>query len=252
VNEVEDPERGFIEFSDYLYGFDVASSQTSILALLLGLDDLERITAQGTFNDRLVELAWRHRQSLLRPGYEKNDPRLRELVKATWMRAAYGSPPAWTALTLRYDTKEFGPGWQHGRAAIRFLRMVPSGRKAMAFLNMCRVIASKVGAYRGFGRVVLALHKAGARDIISNHDSWFCQLDDEAFRAAVDSATKTWFTTAFEPIYEALLTHLPSGRYRALVLAARAKYRKRVQARRCPRLALKPDMPASALVQRPM
>jgi hypothetical protein len=134
-----------------LYGVDVSSSQTAILAVLLGLDKLEEIASSKSFNQFLAERAWQKRQRWLKPGYEgSTDARLVLLVKQFWMRVLYGAPPAWTVLRQWDDTTDVGPGWASAPAAALFLKSIPQYRQLSKFLEACRLIAERVDLYHGF------------------------------------------------------------------------------------------------------
>lgn len=78
-----------------LTGFDVSSSQTQILAVLLGLDELERHATSGgpPFKQYLAERAWD--VPALRGAYSgPDDKRLIELVKNLWMRVSRSRSPS--------------------------------------------------------------------------------------------------------------------------------------------------------------
>lgn len=94
--------------------------------------------------------------------------------------------------------------------------------------------------------VVFALREAGAQDIVSINDAWFCQLDEETFRTAVDRATQSWFRQ-LGVVYDDLARHLPDGARRKLILDAQAKWQARVAAEQWPSFFLKADIPISAL-----
>src|SRR5262249_42898110 len=104
-----------------LGGMDVSSSQTTILAVLLGLEKLEKIAREHSFNDYLARRAWGRRASVLKitgtaDDYtDPTDERLKLLVKQLWMRVLYGAPVAWTVLDQWRASGEVGPGWKEGK-----------------------------------------------------------------------------------------------------------------------------------------
>jgi hypothetical protein len=146
-----------------LLGMDVSSSQTAILAILLGLSQLENIACKGSFNEYLAHRAWQDRTIFLNitgtdvDYADENDPRLILLVKQLWMRVLYGAPTAWTVLGQWKDSAEVGPGWakstrkgQITHAASKFLNSIPQYKNIRQFLRACRRIAGRVNLYRGF------------------------------------------------------------------------------------------------------
>jgi hypothetical protein len=140
-----------------LTGFDVGSSQTQILAVLLGITELEeRASSEKSFKRYLAEHAWtKHCDPndpfTLHEGYAGADDTLTALVKDLWMRALYGSPVARVVRDQQDALGEFGPGWTFQNAD-RFLRSLPWFQKVERFLQACRrlaVVAHKTNETRG-------------------------------------------------------------------------------------------------------
>jgi hypothetical protein len=155
ITQEDDP----VEFSENLRGVDVSASQTAILAILLGLEQLEAITSERSFNAFLAARAWEQQADVLEPGYDgPDDPHLVLLVKQLWMRVLYGAPPAWTVLEQWKKATKVGPGWRKRkregrtitRAAVDFLHSIPQYEEISKFLKACRLIAKRVDVYRGF------------------------------------------------------------------------------------------------------
>lgn len=123
----KDPETGK---SCELVGFDISSSQMQIIAVLMGDEELEKVTMtsldQPSFKEAMANLAWEMHQSRkleLRAGggeiiqYSGGfDDRLQELVKELLMRVCYGS--AWPIVEMdqRCHPNTYGPGWETGSA----------------------------------------------------------------------------------------------------------------------------------------
>lgn len=142
-----------------LVGVDVSSSQTQILAVLLGLEKLHThaSSSEKPFKKYLAELAWRKNKDpndpfTLRGGYEgATDERLIELVKWLWMRALYGSPVWQVVQDQREEPSVYGPGWT-AKNAMRFLTSLPWYEDVGHFLNACRRLvkhACQDDPYRG-------------------------------------------------------------------------------------------------------
>jgi DNA-dependent RNA polymerase len=150
-----------------LHGRDVSSSQTQILAYLLGLEDLEEIASgAGAFNHFLAKHAFNEHGDKLHTGWpgcpayaDENDARLVLMVKNFWMRVLYGSRPEEVIYDQAKESRRYGPGWQDASLAKAFLEDLPwyadteeNGLKRFGvrtFLDACRHIARKSGRYEG-------------------------------------------------------------------------------------------------------
>jgi hypothetical protein len=135
---------------------DISSSQTQVLAYLLGDTELERITGSQSFNAFLAELAWtRSRRSYRGTGRfqfrqavhkddvykDADDPRLLALVKQTWMRTLYGSQPWAIVRDQAASVEEYGQGWDCENLS-KFLKAVPGWKTVGMFLKACQAIGS--------------------------------------------------------------------------------------------------------------
>lgn len=147
-----------------LVGLDVSASQTQILAIFLGLDQLEaRASArEPRFTDYLTRLAWAQRENLLRASVEEvenyrgpDDERLRDAVKNLWMRVWYGSPVPWIIFQHSWKKGVYGPGWVSVKAVAKFLDAVPQFKEASTFLDACRAIAKRQYQKNPFLGIVL-------------------------------------------------------------------------------------------------
>ena len=102
---------------------DISSSQTQILAALLGLNELEALarSTEPKFKVYLAQRLWALHEAtqggLLEDGYQDGarDPRLIEFIKMTWMRYLYGSPFDVIARNLGKEPEKYGPGWKTTR-----------------------------------------------------------------------------------------------------------------------------------------
>jgi hypothetical protein len=155
-----------LELQD-LVGVDISSSQTQILATLLGIKKLERLSMRGEgpkarpFKEYLAALAWRmhttRKRGLLYRGYlepkdNQCDARLVELVKSLWMETLYGSKPIVVVDRQRQDPRTYGPGWS-ARSASQFLKSVPGFKEVNRFFYACRRLAKRA-VDRGAGGVI--------------------------------------------------------------------------------------------------
>jgi hypothetical protein len=99
-----------------LVGVDVSASQIQLLAVFLGLQDLERDLAQQSFKKRSAELAWERHQNKedefkLPQGFEgPDDPKLQAAVKQAAMTHLYGSELKDVTHKLRVAPSQYGPG----------------------------------------------------------------------------------------------------------------------------------------------
>ncbi|MGA8495837.1 MAG: hypothetical protein WB764_10165 [Xanthobacteraceae bacterium] len=145
-----------------LVGYDVSSSQTQIIAVLLGIERLERLAmraapGQRPFKETLAAWAFRkHRDKKdkfklrsVRAGVKGSkrytgpqDSRLQELCKSLWMKISYGSSVSEIVPEQDADPATFGPGWTWDNAQ-RFLDYVQGRFKDVKlFLDACK----KIGA----------------------------------------------------------------------------------------------------------
>ncbi len=139
-----------------LVGFDISSSQTQIIATLLGIEKLERLTMEPSgksFKETMAEWAWKKHedpddkfklnQNLgIVPNYAgPTDKRLQELCKTLWMRVSYGST-VWSVVEdQKYAHETYGPGWTWLNAH-RFLEyLYTEFPEVQIFLNACRRMA---------------------------------------------------------------------------------------------------------------
>jgi hypothetical protein len=151
-----------------LVGADISSSQTQLLAVLLGLEGLEReaSSTETPFKHLLAQRAWemyQERGDLLRAGYDgvKNyegprDDRLIELVKTLWMRRLYGSTVRQVIVDQSWNPDTFGPGWVDttvqgwsGLSVAHFLSTLNGYAAVEQFLNACRWIGEHADPYEG-------------------------------------------------------------------------------------------------------
>jgi hypothetical protein len=173
VREKTSPRDRWFGFPDPHYGFegarldgrDVSSSQTQILAILLGLDELERLAgpaADKSFKFYLAEEVWRaHREGRLplRDGFA-GPTDLVQMAKTLWTRVLYGGK----LREIVWDN----PGWIAGdppkeqypaavseaeRHLSHFLESLPwhgkrGDRQVGDFFHACRRIA-RVAITRG-------------------------------------------------------------------------------------------------------
>ena len=133
---------------------DVSSSQTQVLAFLLGDHELEQIASTQSFNGYLAQRAWDkshargRRFKFQKPvvsedEYKKpDDRRLRELVKEAWMRTLYGSQPYSITQEQRGKQDELGQGWNIDNLE-RFLKTTPGWKTVKTFLDACRAIGRR-------------------------------------------------------------------------------------------------------------
>jgi hypothetical protein len=99
---------------------DISSSQTQILAVFLGLPELEELATSMKFKNWLAQEVWTLHKStsggLLADGYSgSDDPRLVEFIKAHWMRVMYGSELQRIIRNLGMEPTTYGPGWRTSR-----------------------------------------------------------------------------------------------------------------------------------------
>src|SRR5262249_39549748 len=110
-----------------LVGADVSGSQIQILAVLLGLRDLEAKCQERPYKEIAAVRAWaRHQDETdtfkLPNGYDdEHDRRLQEALKKATMTSLYGSSGNEIARKLRKAPDEYGPGLGSGRNIDDFL-----------------------------------------------------------------------------------------------------------------------------------
>lgn len=142
-----------------LVGFDISSSQTQIVATLLGVEALEGLSmasAARPFKVTMAEWAWARHQDphddfKLREirAVKKTsgnytgpeDKRLQELCKHLWMRVSYGSTPYSVAEDQKADPGTYGPGWTAENANRFLLGLYLKFPEIKQFLDACRRIA---------------------------------------------------------------------------------------------------------------
>jgi len=142
---LEDPQR--------LAGTDVSSSQLQILAVFLGLEDLEAEVTKRSFWQTLTEHAWQRNRNRrdgfkfpnrrdVKPFERAADPRLREACKKAVMTYLYGSQPTQIAFKLDDDPDTCGPGLGDAANIKRLIKREPVLRTIFTkFLPACRKIA---------------------------------------------------------------------------------------------------------------
>jgi len=147
-----------------LAGFDIASSQIQIMAVLLGLRELEAIAgyqepevfegkykiSKPSFKRFVAKMIWDARVGLLandgagyggkwEPG--ANDPKLQALGKAMLMRLPYGSPVDVVMRDQRDDPETYGDGWVDNVEAVQdFMQTIPGYQALTQFLAAMRGI----------------------------------------------------------------------------------------------------------------
>jgi hypothetical protein len=115
----EDPAypREWLEDRQRLTGIDVSASQLQILAVLLGLKEIEATLVKAPFKEVFAEeICRRHRDQddaftlLDWNDPDPGDPKLKEAGKVAVMTYLYGSEPRQIAHRLRNARSRFGPG----------------------------------------------------------------------------------------------------------------------------------------------
>ncbi len=159
-----------------LVDVDVSSSQTQILAVLLGLDELEEKarSLKPKFKEYLAQRAWQmHEESkdLLTDGYASTGEgyeRLVQFVKELWMRTLYGSEPQEVIYNLAMEPSVYGHGWKTKAGmwepgwikeattkATTFLTSFTWYEEVKKFLKACRQLADKAWRDNKYQGVVL-------------------------------------------------------------------------------------------------
>jgi hypothetical protein len=133
--------------NESLVGADVSSSGTQILAVLLGLDELEAraSSSEPTFKQFLAELAWEKPE--LRARYSgPDDAKLVEDVKTFWMRILYGASPRTPgegSRKMEPTFKNLPDGWTL-ESAKDFLQAVPQYADVERFQAACKKIGRTI------------------------------------------------------------------------------------------------------------
>jgi hypothetical protein len=147
-----------------LVGLDMSSSQTQIMALLLGLRKLEEHACSSDrvpFKEQMAKLAWAMHESpkpgsqfSLRKASEQGkrrnvkdyegpeDSRLQDLCKTLWMRVCYGSKVATIVHEQSKRPKKYGPGWTRESAQLFLDAMFGNYPDVAIFLKAGRQVAS--------------------------------------------------------------------------------------------------------------
>jgi hypothetical protein len=169
IAQEEDPTypREWLGDRQPLTGIDVSSSQLQMLAVFLGLKDLETEVTRRSFKEWFAEYAWHRdctrtdafklprREGVKR--YDKpDDPRLKEAAKKAVMTYLYGSKPGRIAFRLNDDPDTFGPGLGDAENITRLI----NGPKLLqpiltTFLPACRTIADRAFESDPYAGVVL-------------------------------------------------------------------------------------------------
>jgi len=138
---------------------DVSSSQTQIIATLLGVEKLEELTMGHSvkpFKETMAEWAWKQfgnpvSESIMRERsylYGKysggKDTRLHDLCKTLWMRVSYGGSPFSVVQEQRRDKETYGPGWTTEIARHFLDKLYVEFPEVKSFLEACRRIGDIV------------------------------------------------------------------------------------------------------------
>jgi hypothetical protein len=147
------------------YGLDVSSSQSQIVAVLVGSDDLARIsqTIDPPLKKRLAQIAWD--SGLCPAGYAKPDnERLVRFMKALWLRVGYGSEVSQVLIDTLADMDYVPDGFswverdedgnllvKEAAEAIRtqLLRLIPGFGDLERFLGACQRVGQLADPYEG-------------------------------------------------------------------------------------------------------
>lgn len=133
-----------------LVGYDISSSQTQILAIFLGLNELQdRMVTEGQSMKQILakSASAKHESGELpfsRGRYQYDGPedhRLQEFVKTLWMRVLYGSPVREVIWDIHKDPATFGPGWGTESATAFLKSQEPYYDKLREFLELGRKLA---------------------------------------------------------------------------------------------------------------
>lgn len=155
-----------------LVGVDVSGSQVQILAVLLGLEDLEQALLTASFKKTAADRAWaKHVASAEEDPFElpagftgPDDPKLQNACKKAVMTVLYGSDPKEVAYKLagsatgserqRKIFEDFGPGLGGGDNVMRLLhdpelRLGPIFTKFLPACQRIAAVAMEASKYAG-------------------------------------------------------------------------------------------------------
>lgn len=135
-----------------LVGLDISSSHTQIIAKLLCIEDLERLTEEVSFKVAMAKMLWERSKEtqLLKEDLDETknykgpeDPRLQNLCKYLWMRVSYGGNTREAVKCQQSDPTSFGPGWINVKVADQFLKecLYEKYPAIKTFLDICRRVA---------------------------------------------------------------------------------------------------------------
>jgi hypothetical protein len=134
-------ERDGLPLGDFI-GLDVSGSQAQILAVVMGLRQVEEQLHEMPFK-RLVALSMRalHKRGTLVLPREltTNDTLLENVAKGAGMPGLYGGRPSNIAAELRRDPDRYGPGLDTAGVQTVF-RRVPILQQLLAFLPICKAV----------------------------------------------------------------------------------------------------------------
>jgi hypothetical protein len=136
VEGARDKNDALLTDAEALGGYDISSSQTQILAVLLGLKKLEGIARAQPFKMYLARRAWRLSQAgrLTIPKYQSSDDEdLISFVKELWLRVLYGS-------RVGQIVHDADPRWTTAQAQA-LLNAVPEYQEISRFLAACERLA---------------------------------------------------------------------------------------------------------------
>lgn len=136
-----------------LVGFDVSASQVQILAVFLGLDELEAQVTRRSHKELLAEVLWTRAQDALdsfvlptepAPFDGPDDPQLRNAGKMAVMTRLYGSEVREIAHKLRAAPTDFGPGLGDADNVRRLFDHAGMDEVLNYFLPACQAIAERL------------------------------------------------------------------------------------------------------------
>jgi hypothetical protein len=145
-----------------LVGFDVSASQVQILAVFLGLNELEAQVTRRPHKELLAEVLWTRAQNVedafalpTEPAAftGPDDPQLRNAGKVAVMTRLYGSEPREIAHKLRAAPADFGPGLGDAQNVERLFERAGMDEVLHHFLPACQRMAERLcrqDPYQGF------------------------------------------------------------------------------------------------------